>query len=742
MAQSTTRLCIKGLPASVNDNGLRKFLQERLPDATLTDCRVLQNAKGRSRRMAFLGFGSAPQAQQAVEQLHQTYCQSSKLIVEYALLPKQRGGGEKSKTSKEQISRDTKKDEETRKKEKRKQEFLDILNTSKGTKKIWANDDDDENKNEPELQEEESDDDEEEEPAQPSTEPPKSDLDFLKSKQVETTDLEKDKTTLAAAEDDAKQAENDDKNDSIVLNRLFLRNLPFTTTEDDIQAAFSPFGTILDCHLPVDDQHRPKGFGFVTLTKPHEAQAALQALDGSDFHGRLLHILPARRAPSSQKDNDDDDDDALEHGKGTYKQQREEERRQQAMRTTMGWASSFVRGDAVVDTVASRLGVSAGQVLAVQEGLSAGDAAVRMALAETAIVEENAKYFQEHGYSLDSIVSEKANHQQDIPRSQTALLVKNLPHDTQREELAKTFSKTGADPVDILLSPSKTLAVIVYASHNDAKSVFRRLAYRRFKAVPLYLEWAPLTAKGEKKKAEGEQQEEEDSPQQEEPVVDVEEEAATSTLYVKNLNFKTTEEELREFFTKGCKGVRSARIPTKSAAVKRGETEETVALSMGFGFVEFESLEAAQAGLQQLNGQILQGHTLELKLSQARSTSSRVPKVASGKAPTKLMVKNVAFQANRQELLKLFGAFGHLKKLRLPKKFDGTNRGFAFVEYSSHKDATEALKALAHTHLYGRHLVLEWAASDEESNNIDNLREKAQRNVQGAPPNKKIKFRY
>jgi len=65
------------------------------------------------------------------------------------------------------------------------------------------------------------------------------------------------------------------------------------------------------------------------------------------------------------------------------------------------------------------------------------------------------------------------------------------------------------------------------------------------------------------------------------------------------------------------------------------------------------------------------------------------------------------------------------------------------VEFVSGKEAATAMKALSRTHLYGRHLVLEWASADEEAEALDNLREKAQRDVDVMPPmpkNKKIRF--
>jgi multiple RNA-binding domain-containing protein 1 len=60
--------------------------------------------------------------------------------------------------------------------------------------------------------------------------------------------------------------------------------------------------------------------------------------------------------------------------------------------------------------------------------------------------------------------------------------------------------------------------------------------------------------------------------------------------------------------------------------------------------------------------------------------------------------------------------------VRLPRKFDGTHRGFAFVDFLTHEEAKAATESLASTHLYGRHLVLEWAAVGES---LDSLRTKA-----------------
>jgi multiple RNA-binding domain-containing protein 1 len=72
------------------------------------------------------------------------------------------------------------------------------------------------------------------------------------------------------------------------------------------------------------------------------------------------------------------------------------------------------------------------------------------------------------------------------------------------------------------------------------------------------------------------------------------------------------------------------------------------------------------------------------------------------------LVKNLAFQANKNEIKELFSEFGSLKKIRLPKKMDGQHRGFAFVEFDTVEEAALAKSALSSAHLYGRKLVIEY----------------------------------
>jgi multiple RNA-binding domain-containing protein 1 len=106
------------------------------------------------------------------------------------------------------------------------------------------------------------------------------------------------------------------------------------------------------------------------------------------------------------------------------------------------------------------------------------------------------------------------------------------------------------------------------------------------------------------------------------------------------------------------------------------------------------------------------------------------------KQTTKLIVRNVAFEATIHEIRQLFGTFGQLKKVRMPKKFDGKHRGFAFVEFLTEQEALNAFNSLRNSHLYGRHLVLEWATTttkeeeQEQEQALEVLRIKAKKDYQ------------
>ncbi len=78
-------------------------------------------------------------------------------------------------------------------------------------------------------------------------------------------------------------------------NKLFVGNLSFNTTENDLQNAFAAHGTVLETNLMMDRvSGRPRGFAFVTMGTAEEAQNAINTLNGSEVDGRALTVNVAK----------------------------------------------------------------------------------------------------------------------------------------------------------------------------------------------------------------------------------------------------------------------------------------------------------------------------------------------------------------------------------------------------------------------------------------------------------------
>lgn len=78
-------------------------------------------------------------------------------------------------------------------------------------------------------------------------------------------------------------------------NKLFVGNLSFNTTENDLQDAFAAHGNVVETNLMMDKMSgRPRGFAFVTMSSAEEAQKAIDALNGAQLDGRALTVNVAR----------------------------------------------------------------------------------------------------------------------------------------------------------------------------------------------------------------------------------------------------------------------------------------------------------------------------------------------------------------------------------------------------------------------------------------------------------------
>jgi len=83
------------------------------------------------------------------------------------------------------------------------------------------------------------------------------------------------------------------------MTNIFVGNLSYQTTQDDLLATFSQFGNVERVNIVTDrDTGQPRGFAFVEMTDANQAQNAISQLNGTELNGRALNVNEARPKPS------------------------------------------------------------------------------------------------------------------------------------------------------------------------------------------------------------------------------------------------------------------------------------------------------------------------------------------------------------------------------------------------------------------------------------------------------------
>ena len=586
-----------------------------------------------------------------------------------------------------------------------------------------------------------------------------SDLDWLKNRRVRIRDGDVDPVNMSKpenkennkskepvhknieelpAEDDQQEQEQEEdqeeKNLKVIreTGRLFLRNISYTASEKDFRQLFAPYGTLEEVHIALDTRTgKSKGFAYILFQKPDDAVQAYIELDKQIFQGRLLHILPGETKKTHTLNEFDLKNMPL-------KKQRELKRKHDATKSTFSWNSLYMSQDAVLASVANKLGMQKNELIDAENSGSA----VKQALAEASVIGDVRKYFENRGVDLKSFSKSE--------RDDTVLLIKNFPFGTTKEELAELFLPFGKLQ-RLLMPPAGTIAILQFRDKTSARAAFSKLSYKRFKDGILYLEKGPkdcFTRDAQNDEVIDSNEDESTEPVKEanktvDEIVDNNNSANTNeedetevydgptvSIFVKNLNFSTTSQQLTEKFSP-FGGFVVAQVKMKPDPKNSNKT-----LSMGFGFVEFRTKEQASAVISAMDGSVIEGHKIQLKLSHRQGAATNNAKgngtKKSKKKPTsKIIVKNLPFEATRKDVFELFSSFGQLKSVRVPKKFDKSARGFAFVEFLLPKEAENAMDQLEGVHLLGRRLVMQYAEADAESAEakIDKMTQRAKKQM-------------
>lgn len=313
------------------------------------------------------------------------------------------------------------------------------------------------------------------------------------------------------------------------------------------------------------------------------------------------------------------------------------------------------QSDAVASSIADRMNVPKSSILNPEssDGMDVNPA-VKLALAETHIIQETKSYLESQGVDLSTFSQSRPR------RSDSIILVKNIPYGTSQEQVRELFEPYG--PLKrVLIPPAGTLSIVEFDDAKDAKVAWGKIVYRRLGASVIYLEWGPEgmfngKAKKQEKVADVPSQSVVRIAEQKgaAPLADVaigesEGLVAGTTLFVKNISFSTSPERFSAVF-KNLPSFSFARIQTKPDP-KRPDTR----LSMGYGFVGFKDPESAQKALKSMEGFVLDGHALHVRFAARGKEDDETEKSKNKSRTTKMLVKNVPFEATKKDLRQLFG---------------------------------------------------------------------------------------
>ena len=407
----------------------------------------------------------------------------------------------------------------------------------------------------------------------------------------------KEKTVKEKSKRPWEEKEDGDTVESIAESgRLFIRNLPYTTTEEELTELFEEYGQLSEINLLVDKSTGSSiGLGYVTFMFPEHALKAFSELDGKVFQGRILHLLPSK-PPNKEvgvvKSTDP------ETQLSSFKSKQKEKLKSEAG-SSHNWNTLFLGSNAVADSTADQFGVRKSELLDLDTTQSL---AVRLALGETQLVNETREFLESHGVKLNSFDTDKSKFTRK--RSKNVILVKNLPFGTSTKELTELFGPFGSLS-RVILPPAGISALIEYSSSSDAKKAFRKLSYSIFNHLPLYLEWAPFGVMS----SESSQHVRDSGKDEESSRIFLEKlnfattDDSKNKLLIRNVPFEASKKELFHLLSTFGK-IKSIRLP------KKYEPN----FHRGFCFVEYSNTKDAHSAFQSLsNSTHLYGRRLVLE---------------------------------------------------------------------------------------------------------------------------------
>lgn len=706
-----SRIIIKNIPQNVTEYDLQEHFSAK---GDVTDVKIVKTDKGKSRLFAFIGFKSESQGKDSIKYFNNSYLKTNKIQVEEAKVQGDRSlnkpwskhtkwsKNEPKKSNKQGTEEEQKKTVEDTKSKIKKLKEIEKFTSNKFKFDLVEGF---EKNNELEINN-----DKEEE---------------TENKNIENNEEANNDEEIKDKKEKKNKFYNNNDYEEFDPKRLYLRNLSFQISEEDLEQNFSKFGALTEASIPRDRNKNSFGYGFVAYETTESALLALEKMDKKVFQGRILHITPAKAKdikpslPLTQLQTN--------NKKTSYKKEKLLKLKGEYDKE-VSWNFLFLNQNAVIEAVAKQTNTDKQDILSKDNA----KLAVEVAAMETIMINKTKEWLESQGIDLSPFNNKRLL----TSRSKTIILIKNIDSSTEEEELKKLFSRYG-ELIQFLVSPHNIMGIAEFIDSKNAENCFKNLSFYEINGLPLYLEYAPIGFKVSKSSNSNINNSAQNNEQDKENKDNELKFDEGNVIFVNNLNFDTKEEGLEKVFEN--------YSPTNVKIVKN-KTKNNPNLSAGYGFVEFKTSEEADIVLRKLQGTILDSHSLKLSKAKAKNNNQEKEKqeleflAHKRKRDTeyadvdkeefetarddKLLVKNLAFEASKDEIRELFKQFGDVKNVRLPVKTSGDHRGYAFVEFLTHEEAKNAFSKLSSTHFYGRKLVIEWAKKDKSVEEIRNETQK------------------
>ncbi|NXY50651.1 NUCL protein, partial [Ceuthmochares aereus] len=267
----------------------------------------------------------------------------------------------------------------------------------------------------------------------------------------------------------------------------------------------------------------------------------------------------------------------------------------------------------------------------------------------------------------------------DGPASAFSLFLGNLTPTKEYEELKtgikEFFGKKNIEVLDVRIGASKRFG---YADFSSAEDLDKALQLNGKKLMGLEIK----LEKAKSKETMKENKKERDA----------------RTLFVKNLPYRLTEDEIREVFENA--------LEVRIVMNKEGN-------SKGMAYIEFKTEADANKALEEKKGTEIDGRTMVIDFIGEKSHQEH--QKGGGESKT-LIVNNLSYAASEETLQELFKKASSIK---VPQTNQGRPKGYAFVEFATAEDAKEALNSCNNTEIEGRAIRLEFSSPSWQKGNMN-----------------------